>query len=254
MKSVHVMDYPKSLNTLGHSIVEEMEIIREICSAILSIRKRFNLRSRLPLSKVTIIGERAVSLEVYKKFILEEANVKKIILDPNFSRESKLKLDIIFDKAGKKLGSKMPSVLKALKEDNWKKLSNGSILIADEILTSEDFNLKLIPIFEGDNYESVGSDFLVILDTAVSEELKMEGLVRDFVRVLQNARKELDLAVSDKINLYYNGSEKFEEAILVNSNYIKEQCLISRLIKSTGGNFTKQSIDDLEIHFKIEKI
>lgn len=255
MKSVHTQNYPENFFSPDEKLVNEMDIIREICSSILSLRKKFNLRARLPLSKVTIIGDNILFIENYKKFILEEGNIKKLILDPNIGRESKVKLEIIFKKVGGKLGKKMPSVLQAIKDNNWKKLSNGSILIADEILLPEDFNLKLVPIFEGENYESIDNKFLVILETAISSELETEGIARDFLRSIQTERKEMGLEVNDKINLFYSGPEPFEIAVMTWAKYIKEQGLIESLSKQKNdGSFIQCKLENFEALFKIVKI
>lgn len=255
MKSIHIQNFPQEFFTPDEKLVREMDIIREICSAILSIRRRFNLRARLPLSKVTIIGENVLFIESYKKFILEEGNIKKVILDPNLARESKVKLEIIFKKVGEKVGNKMPLILQAIKDNSWKKLSNGSILIADEILSPEDFNLKLIPVFEGENYESIENKFLVVLETSISNELETEGIARDFVRAVQNGRKDIELEVNDKITLFYQGSEPFEIAIITWAKYIKEQCLIESLVKQKDdGSFIKCEVENLDACFKIVKI
>jgi isoleucyl-tRNA synthetase len=255
MKSVHIQNYPINFFSPEEDLVNKMDAVRQICSAVLSIRKKFNLRARLPLAKLTIIGEEALHFEKFKKFILEEANVKKIIFDPNFTTETKVKLDISFDKVGKKFGSKMPEILKSVKTGTWKKLANGSILAGQEILSSEDFTLKLVPTFEGQNYESIGSDLLVVLDTEVSETLEMEGLARDFVRFVQNQRKTQNFQVNDKIELFYSGDEKFDKMMEQNLRYIEEQCLISRTVKSVEEeDFVYIEFDEIKTSIKIKLV
>lgn len=254
MKSVHTQDYRANLSLTDDKLMVEMDTVREICSAILGIRKKFGLRARLPLNKVTIVGANAILLENYRQFILEEANVKKVIFDPNFSRESKVKLEIIFEKVGKKFGNKVPEILKALETDSWKKLSNGSALIANEILSPDDFKLKLIPTFTGENYDSIGSDFLVILDINVSPELEMEGIVRDFVRAVQNQRKKLQYDVSEKISLWYSGDDRFEAAISQMIGFIKEQCLAQNAKKQKWSlGFEECNFDGIKGYFMIDK-
>lgn len=254
MKSIHLSDFPKNFYNPNIDVINKMDIVREICSASSSIRKKFNLRARLPLAKLTIIGEKALELEEYRKFIVEEANVKKIILDPNFTKEAELKLEINFSKLGKKLGSKMPEITKAVKAKQWKKLLNGSILVADEILSPEDFTLKLVRIASEENYESIGSDFLVILETEVSEELELEGLTRDFVRIIQNERKMRNYNITDKITLYFQGDERFNKLIAIHKNYIQEQCLIENLVNTKADdNFIKLDLHELEVAIKLVK-
>jgi isoleucyl-tRNA synthetase len=226
MNSVHLEDFPSDIYSVNKNLVDMMDVVREVCSSVLSIRKKFNLRARLPLAKLTIIGENALKLEGFKKYILDEANVKKIILDPNFARETETKLEIYFDKVGKKFGKKVPEIVKLAKQNHWKKLANGSILIGQEILSAEDFKLTLIPTSEGENFESIGDDFVVVLDVEITEELEMEGISRDFVRFIQSERKQNAFEINDKIKLFYSGDIKFKNMIQQNIAYIKEQCLI----------------------------
>lgn len=251
--SVHIQNFPINFFKPDSELTEKMDATREICSAISSIRKRFNLRARLPLSKLTIIGENALDLESYKKFILEEGNVKKIILDPNFTKETVVKIDILFEKCGKKFGKKMPEIVSAIKSQNWKKLSNGSILAGGEILSADDFIMRLTPTFEGNNFESIGTKFLIILDTTVNEALEMEGLARDFIRIVQNQRKEKAFEVNDKITLFYEGSERFQSMLSLNENYIKEQCLIKEIVKSKEDtDFILADLEDAHAMIKIK--
>lgn len=255
MRSIHLLNFPHNFYTPNINVVHKMDVVRKICSASSSIRKRFNLRARLPLAKLTIIGEDVLELEDYRKFISDEANVKKIILDPNFTKEAELKLDINFSKLGKKLGSKMPEITKAIKEKHWKKLLNGSILVGDVILAPEDFTLKLVPISSAVNYESIGSDYLVALAVDVDEALELEGIARDFVRIIQNERKLKKFEITDKINLYYKGDDHFAKLIRTHKNYIREQCLIENIIESEeDSNFIHADIDEINISVKITSL
>jgi isoleucyl-tRNA synthetase len=255
MKSVHLENFPKQIFDPEEELVKQMDTVREICSAVLSLRKKFNLRARLPLSKLTVIGENALIFEKFKKFIMDEGNVKKIIFNPNFTTETKMKLDISFDKVGKKFGKKMPEILKSVKAGTWKKLANGSILAGQEILTAEDFTLKLVPSFDGENYESVGSELLVVLDIEITEALEMEGLARDFVRIVQNERKFKGLEVNDKISLLYEGDEKFEGMVNQNIAYIKEQCLIEKCLKSAEDkSFSPVNLEGVTAMMRIDVI
>ena len=253
--SVHLQNFPEHFFKPDKTTTSQMDVVREVCSTALSIRKKFNLRARLPLAKLTIIGENALGLEPFRKFITDEANVKKIILDPNFTRQTETKIDILFEKAGKKFGKKMPEIVKAIKGGSWKKLSNGSVLAGGEILAPEDFIYKLVPTFEGENFESVGSDFLVVLDTEISETLEMEGLARDFIRAIQNERKVNKLEVNDRINLLYAGDARFEKMLSSNLAFIKEQCLILEAFKvKEDATFTYVDLEDTTSMVKLEKV
>jgi isoleucyl-tRNA synthetase len=255
MSSVHLLEFPQNIIKQDEELITKMDTVREICSAVLNIRKKFNLRARLPLAKLTVIGANALTLEKFKKYIADEANVKKVVLDPNFARDTETKLEIRFDVAGKKFGSKMPEIVKAIKSGNWNKLANGSVLAGKEILSSEDFKMTLVPTSEGESFESIGNDFVVVLDTEVSEALEMEGMARDFVRIVQNERKQHSFEVNDRISLAHFGNEKFSKMINDNLTYIKEQCLIENCIqKNDDARFFDVAIDDAIGKILIERL
>jgi isoleucyl-tRNA synthetase len=231
IKSVHLQDFP-NVSSLRDSnvLMEEMDKVRDICSVALSIRDKKNLRVRLPLKSIKIVGRDIEGLKKYSDIILDEVNVKNIEFNENIEKLAEFKIQIDFRKVGSKLGSKMPEVVKASKTGNWKKVDDGKLEIAGEFLNSDEYEIKLQPK-DSESTEAIKTnDAIVILDTKVTRELELEGLARDIVRLIQQNRREADLNVSDRIEIEIKtDSEELKEAIREHSIYICEQTLGKRL-------------------------
>jgi isoleucyl-tRNA synthetase len=99
---------------------------------------------------------------------------------------------------------------------------------------------------------------MVILDTNVTKELWEEGIVRDFVRFVQNGRKDAGLFITDKINIKISSKKEFVEIILKYSDFIKSQTLAESIVEQSqnlNGAFIKtEEIEENPITFGISKI
>ena len=142
--SIHLQDFPDiSFLPSDNKLIEEMDLVRNICSSVLSIRDHKNLRVRLPLSSLTIIGKNSEKFTKYFEIIAEEVNVKKIDLATDINEYAEYKLQLNFKKIGAKFGAKIKAMTQAVKENKWELLTNNKISICDETLENDDFEIKL---------------------------------------------------------------------------------------------------------------
>jgi len=258
IKSVHLQNYPKLTEISDEkNLVQDMDMIRDICSTALSIRDKKNLRVRLPLNKITIIGKNTKNLEKYKDIITDEVNVKSIEFVESFEGLAEYKLDLNFKVLGAKLGQKMPLITKAAKSGDWKKLDNGNIQIGKIELNKNECQIKLLPKNTENTAVSSHHDALVELDLNITEELELEGLSRDLVRLIQNCRKQADLNISDRINLFIQtNNTKLQKAIEHYSDYIKEQTLglDIQINSNTKSEFSfEEKLEDSKIQIGFNK-
>ena len=225
--SVHLQDFPNLGFVKENSeLVNNMDLVRSVCSAALSIRDNKNLRVRLPLNKLSVIGKDAVKILKFKDIICEEVNVKNIEIEENLEDKAELKLAVNFKKIGAKMGPKIKDIMAATKSGNWKQNSKNEIEIAGVILSDDDFSLKLTPKDFDDKNVAIqalpDNSHLICLDIVVTDDLKNEGVARDIVRLVQQARKDADLDVSDRISLCVGSSDKYIAKILNDfEDYIK---------------------------------
>lgn len=230
--SVHLQNFPDvSFLNAKTDLVADMDMVRQICSTALFIRDQKNLRVRLPLNKLNIIGKKAARMLQYKDIIADEVNVKNIEITPEIGDLAELKLQINLKKVGAKLGKKMKDVTIAAQTNNWKKISDNQIEIAGVILSDDEFEIKLVTK-NSDNTAALSSnDCLVELDINVTEELKEEGLARDIVRAIQQNRKDADLDISNHIKIaFFSSNEMFLKVIKTYENYLKEQTLTDDIL------------------------
>jgi len=181
-------------------LLHRMDLGRDVCSSVLTLREAHKRRTRLPLKSLTVAHPDADVLKEYRDIIAEAINVKSIVLTDDVgafgSRDIKVN-----SKLGARIGPKFKEVLAAQRSRNWAMREDGRIEIAGLILDPQDFELRL-QTTEGVVAEPFDSwRGIVVLDTTIYPELQAEGWARDFVRIIQAARKQADLKVTDPINI-----------------------------------------------------
>jgi isoleucyl-tRNA synthetase len=202
-ESVHLADWPAADSLpADDDLVRRMDRVREACSAALSLRETNNLRTRLPLSRLTVAGPRAAELEPLAHLLADEVNVKSVVFADDASSFGSFVLRPNGRVLGPKLGGAVQQVIKAAKAGEWTTNADGSVTVGGHTLSGDDFELALVAR-EGEATAALrGNDTVVNLDIEVTPELRDEGTARDLVRHVQEARKTEDLVVTDRIALY----------------------------------------------------
>ncbi len=238
-ESVHLEKFPdvKAIK-LDANLVAKMDKVRDICNAGLAVRNKENAKVRQPLSKLTFYAFNASDVKDFSDIIAEELNVKKVEFASNLDEVAKLKLKINFPVLGKRLPTKVKDIIAANKANQWKKTSDGKVEIAGEILEGNESELTLEALSPKGAAAISNNDGLVVLDLNITDELKNEGIARDIVRLIQQARKEADLNITDRINIALKAPAAFVNAIELNKNYISEQTL-AKSVHLDGANYTK---------------
>ncbi len=236
VQSVHLQKFPEFQSIpFSEDTIKQMEFIRKICNAGLSIRKKNNIKARLPLSSILIAGDNILLNDELKNLIQDELNVKKVIFQSDLSQFDCTKIiNIDASKVAKRIGKDFQTVLKQAKQGIYSELSDnqsriGIIEIAGYEIANDEYEIQIKLNSLDENYTSLDGKYLIILDTKITKDLEMEGTARDFVRMVQNSRKERSLEITQKItlNLNFNGENITKEAILANIDYINEQILAS---------------------------
>lgn len=241
---------------------KSMDYAQHICSLVHSIRKDKNvmIKVRTPLQKVLLpvldekFAQRVKSVEA---IIKSEVNVKEIQYIDDTSGILVKKVKPNLPKLGKQFGSKMKEVSAVInsftKEDistieKQGKLSKGGfdLVVEDVLISSED-----IP---GWSVASEGG-VTVALDIKLTDELKREGIARDFVNRVQNLRKDLGLEVLDKIAIEVEKGEEVASAALSEfKEYIStETQALSLELKDKLSDAAEVDMDDFVLKVKIKK-
>ncbi|MBJ7293197.1 MAG: isoleucine--tRNA ligase, partial [Ilumatobacteraceae bacterium] len=199
--SVHLRDWPSSeaLPT-DDELVDAMDLVRDVCSATLSVRKAHGRRVRLPLGSLTVAVANAEALASYVTIISDEVNVKSVMLRSDVAAVASFELQVVPAALGPRLGKKTQQVIGAVKRGEWSRVDDA-IAVAGEILTQGEYLLKLVTSGDEPSATLSHGSGIVMLDIEVTPDLEAEGLARDIIRAVQQARRDEDLDVSDRITL-----------------------------------------------------
>ena len=231
-ESVHLADYP-SLEGIDYDaeLVEQMDFVQDLCSTAKFIREEKNLRNRLPLQSLTVIG--AELTPAYQDIVKDELNVKEVRFDHNLEAYASKKVYLYTPLLGKTLGKDMGAVMGAYKQGQWSLNADGTLAIAGHNLSRDLFEVRL-EMKDGVAGKAFADNKAVVtLDTTVTEALKREGMARDFVRLVQTLRKDKDFNISDRIELSYATDDaELAQALAENQAYIAEQVLAVKIDSS----------------------
>ena len=224
--SVHLTSWPDELNDCADpQLLADMDRVRDICSAALSLRAVEKIRVRQPLAELVVAGSNLDQLEPYFNLIADEVNVKRVRISDEFGDYATFRLQVNARAIGPRLGGETKAVIKASKQGDWSALPEGGITIAGHQLSEGEYEMLLQPR-DGVTCESLSSnDAIVVLDLELTDELVAEGFARDVVRAVQQARKEADLDVSDSIRLVLQLDDEWRRAVDPFRDYIAEQTL-----------------------------
>ena len=247
-ESVHLADYP-SLAEIEEDadLVEKMDFVQDLCSTAKFIREEKNLRNRLPLRSLTVIGKELTP--AYQDIVKDELNVKEVKFDNNLENYASKKVYLYTPLLGKALGKAMGGVMAAYKQGQWSLNEDGTLSIGGENLSKDLFEVRL-EMKEGVAGKAFADNKAVVtLDTVVTDELKREGMARDFVRLVQTLRKDKDFNISDRIELSYETADaELALALRENEGYIAEQVLAVKVNNTcTGG--TEADIAGVKLKF-----
>ena len=252
-ESVHLADFPVFKDSfIDKSLERKMEDAQTISSLVLSLRAKEKIKVRQPLQKIMIpveSVEQKSSILAVANLIKHEVNIKEIVLLEDASDILVKQIKPNFKTLGPKFGKEMKFIANAIrnftKEDIVKIELNGKIAIE---LEGKIINLDFSDVeisskdIEGWLVANEGA-ITVALDVTISEELRKEGVARELINRIQNARKDKGLEVTDRIKLTVLKFEDLEESINNNKEYIMSETLTDELV------FVDQLIDGSEIEF-----
>jgi len=237
--SVHLSFMPEvNSGWIDQELEVRMELAQQISSMVLSIRKKEGIRVRQPLGRIRIPAldqSFRDRMEAVSELVRSEVNVKSIeVVDESEAKIVK-NLKLNFKTLGKKCGAHMKyvqqfaadhqdEIIRAIETEGTFSVSAGNEIIA---LVVED--VEIIPV-DIPGWKVVNQGALTVaLDVTISDELRDEGIAREFVNRIQNLRKVAGFEVTDKISVKIEASQAFDKAIRSNSEYIRGQVLAGEL-------------------------
>ncbi len=258
--SIHLCDFPEVKEEwIDKELEESMEEILSIVVLGRACRNSANIKNRQPIGKMYVKADKELN-DFYKEIIAEELNVKEVCFTDdvrNFTSYSfKPQLRTVGPKFGKYLG-KIKELLSSLDGNSaMDELNETGVLKLDvgEIieLTKEDL---LIDAAQIEGYISDSNyGITVVLDTNLTEELILEGNVREIISKIQTMRKDAGFEVTDTIKFYQTGNDTIKDIIIKCADIIKDEVLATEIVTDRVEGYTKTwNINGEEAEFGVSK-
>ena len=229
--SVHLADWPDTGDLPSDpALVARMDRLRDVASTTLRLREDHGLRVRLPLSSLIVAGADSESLADLVDLLVDEVNVKSVVLTDDLADHARFVMRPDGSALGPRLGGDVQAVFGAARSGSYELHEDGTATVAGHLLQPDEFTLG-VESPEGVTAAALGSgDAVVVLDTEVTEDLAREGLARDVVRQVQQARRDTDLVVTDRIRLVLDGDDALLDAVRVHEDHVAGQVLATELV------------------------
>ncbi len=263
VESVHHLGFPEvHEEMIDKSLEERMQLAQKICSMVLGLRKKSNLRVRQPLQKIVIpVRDEAMRVQIEKvqHLICSELNVKEIefLTADNDLLVKKIKPN--FKTLGPRYGKVMKALGAAIMAFDQKQINaleaegrctvsvdgqDCEVLVTDVEIATQD-----IPGWVVANDGSL----TVALDIQLTPELVDEGIARELVNRIQNIRKE-GFEVTDRIVVELQSGE-WDNAVNTHRDYICAETLCTRLdiVTAVTGGIEIELTEGMTTSIKIEK-
>ncbi len=263
-ESVHLAEFPKATYR-DKSLEEKMEVAQNVVYLTRAMRAKNNLKVRQPLKKIMVALDKSKhkALSKMKDVILEEVNIKELLILTDDSEIVNKSAKANFKSIGPKFGKKVKAVAEAIKsftKEEISKIEKGTDIVLN--IDGEDLSISK------DDVEIISTEITgwvveaeagitVAIDAELDEALIEEGLAREFVNRIQNMRKDAGFDVTDKIIINFTSSENFVKAIKNFNQYISTETLAEKLTENSkaSSGFTQEfKIGEFDCSINIEKV
>ena len=255
-QSVHLTHFPElSKQDFNADLEQKMDFAQTISSMVLSLRKKEKIKVRQPLSRILIPADSPdmkKQIEDVAAIILAEVNVKSLEFMEDTAGVVVKKIKPNFKSLGTRMGAKMKAVagaISALEQQHireFEKTGQFNLVLDGETVALDLNDVEIISEDIPGWLVAVEGSITVALDIHISENLRKEGLAREFINRVQNFRKSSGLEVTDRIRLAFHTNENIKGAIIEFQNYICEEVLADELLFMSEIQMDKGTLVDIE--------
>ena len=239
-ESVHIAHFPEYKPEMVNASLEiKMENAQTISSLVLSLRAKEKIKVRQPLQKIMIPvmdAEQKEAILAVSDLIKSEVNVKEIELLDDASGILIKQIKPNFKTLGPKFGKDMKLISNKISDFGQEEIS----ILEKEGQISVEVNGKMINL-DSTDVEISSKDIegwlvananglTVALDVTINEELRQEGIARELVNRIQNARKDSGLEVTDRIKITFLNQNDIHKSVIANELYIKAETLTDSIV------------------------
>ena len=234
--SIHLSDFPKSdVSVIDKDLERKMQMAQNVTSLALSLRKKERLRVRQHLQKIMITilnAKMQKDIDVVSYIILSEINVKEIEFLGKDSDVLTKQIKPNFKTLGPKFGKDMKlisGVVNQFSADDIKKIEKDGNYLINESITIDISDVEITSKDIPGCIVATNNGLTVALDITLSDELREEGLAREFINRIQNLRKDSGFEVTDKVKIQVEKNDSLTAAIKNNFTYICDETLAVQL-------------------------
>ena len=243
--SVHLRDFPEPDESLTELHLEgAMSAVRMTVELGRAARAQAKVKVRQPLRRAVIVANEAerIAIEAHEELVTAELNVKELDFVSDESELVSYEVKPNYRSLGPRFGKRMPQVAAAVAALDPAHVAavmgdGGEVGInvdGDEhVLAADELTLALQPL-EGYEVEAEAGH-AVALQLELDDELRQEGLAREIVHAVQNARKEAGLDISDRIELTLGGDEELLAAARAHEPYVAGEVLATSVAYDAAG-------------------
>jgi len=261
--SVHLCNWPICDHSARNADLEaQMDAAQNLCSLVLSLRKKEKIKVRQPLQKLLVPvshGKQQAEIERVRDLILSETNVKELEF---VSADSEMLIKRIkpnFKTLGKQLGPDMKAMSNAVQvfgQEEIRQLEQEGHIRVDLGNRTFDLHLADVEISTQDMpgwLVATDGAHTVALDISINDELRLEGIARELINRIQNMRKDSGFDLTDRIAVEFSGSEELRESVIAFKNYICGEVLANSLQYSEKDHTSTDEIDGQSIGLTLIK-
>lgn len=234
-RSVHLTDWPTVSDLPDDpALVARMDRVREVCSVASAIRKAEGIRGRQPLRTLTVAARDAADLRPLVGILQAEVNVQDVVLTEIDEVDAPVsqKLTVNARAAGPRLGKDVQTAIKASKTGDW---SIDPVVAGGIELLEGEFTLETT-LTEGHSASGLLADGgFVMLDLEITPALELEGIARDVIRAVQQARRDAGLDISDRIAVTLTVTPEIGRAVEAHRELIAGETLATTVELVEGG-------------------
>lgn len=237
--SVHLSDFPlANEKAIDLDLEQRMEIAQKVSSMVLSLRKKEQIKVRQPLQKIMVPILDATfkrQLQDVADLVLSEVNVKEIQYLEDTAGVLVKSIKPNFKTLGPKYGKIMKQIAAVVTQfnqndiQNFEKNSGAKLTVEGEEVLLDMNDVEIITQDIPGWLVATEGSITVALDITITQELKEEGIAREFINRIQNLRKDSGFEVNDRISLKILQHSEINEAIIKNKNYICSETLATEL-------------------------
>ena len=259
--SIHLSSFPQSDHSrIDNALIEKVDSLKRVIESGRAVRKKANIKVRQPLNSLKVYtANKQVKSFIQKQadIVIDELNIKEVVFSDNIDEFGMLSLKPNFKNLKMKFGDEMQEAMKSISTLNAKtvleNLLHGNSFPENSFELNKDDVLITLKAEKGSE-SFLAKDLIVCLDTTISEQLRLEGVLRDLIRQIQLMRKEADFNIDDRIIISGTFKNELKDVISENKDYFMNEVLCTDIVENMKNSDYNASFmhnnEKIEIYIK----